>query len=70
LDLEAIDRVKTEIGANLKRAATARRSILAAAFSGQLVPQDPSDDPASVLLRRIAVEQAASGPTRENHVSS
>ena len=31
-----------------------RRSILAAAFSGQLVPQDPNDEPASVLLERIA----------------
>ena len=35
-----------------------RRSILAAAFSGQLVPQDPQDEPASVLLDRIAASRA------------
>lgn len=34
-----------------------RSSILAAAFSGKLVPQDPTDEPASVLLERIAAEQ-------------
>lgn len=37
----------------LHRVAALRRSILAAAFSGQLVPQDSSDEPASVLLERI-----------------
>lgn len=31
-----------------------RRSILADAFSGRLVPQDPTDEPASALLERIA----------------
>jgi type I restriction enzyme, S subunit len=28
-------------------------SLLARAFNGQLVPQDPNDEPASVLLARI-----------------
>ena len=43
-----------------------RRSILESAFRGELVPQDPSDDPASVLLERIADERAAtSKPARE-----
>jgi len=39
-----------------KRSSSLRSSILAAAFSGKLVPQDPSDEPASVLLERIAAE--------------
>jgi len=35
------------------------RSILAKAFRGELVPQDPNDEPASVLLERIRAERAA-----------
>jgi type I restriction enzyme S subunit len=33
---------------------------LKAAFSGQLVPQDPNDEPASVLLARIRSERTES----------
>ena len=32
-----------------------KQSILKAAFEGQLVPQDPADEPASALLARISV---------------
>lgn len=35
------------------RADILRMSVLRSAFSGQLVPQDPNDEPASVLLERI-----------------
>ena len=44
--------------AALDRAAVLRRSILAEAFTGQLVPQDPTDEPASILLERIATSRA------------
>ncbi|MDZ4349852.1 MAG: hypothetical protein U1A22_10000 [Xanthomonadaceae bacterium] len=32
-------------------------NILRAAFAGRLVPQDPNDEPASVLLARIRAER-------------
>jgi type I restriction enzyme S subunit len=35
------------------------QALLAKAFSGQLVPQDPNDEPASVLLERLATEAPA-----------
>jgi len=36
-------------------------SILAKAFRGELVPQDPNDEPASALLARIKAERTAAG---------
>jgi type I restriction enzyme, S subunit len=35
------------------------RSILAKAFRGELVPQDPNDEPAAVLLERIRAERTS-----------
>lgn len=45
------------------RLATLDQSILAKAFRGELVPEDPNDEPASVLLERIRAERAAAGAT-------
>jgi type I restriction enzyme, S subunit len=46
------------IAAALRQSAAQRKNILQSAFSGQLVPQDPNDEPASVLLARICAERA------------
>ena len=35
------------------------QSILAKAFRGELVPQDPTDEPVADLLARIRAERAA-----------
>lgn len=43
---------------SIKQSFAQRQNLLKAAFSGQLVPQDPDDEPASALLKRIRVERA------------
>ena len=54
-----IVRQNEAIELSLKQSSAQRQNILKAAFSGQLVPQDPNDEPASVLLERIRAERAA-----------
>lgn len=47
------------------------QSILSKAFKGELVPQDPNDEPASVLLEKIKKEkesQVASKPSKRKKV--
>ena len=53
-----IEQNERELDAALKRSAALRQSILKKAFTGQLVPQDPTDEPASELLERIRKERA------------
>lgn len=59
LQLSVIDAMAGAIEAAERRSVALRRSILERAFRGELVPQDPSDEPASVLLERIRAERAA-----------
>ena len=62
--LSAIDRQERDIERALKRAASLRQSILKRAFSGKLVPQDPTDEPASVLLERIRAARTKATASR------
>lgn len=60
--LSVIDAMATTIVAVQKRSIALRRAVLDRAFRGELVPQDPSDEPAAVLMERIRAERAAAGP--------
>ncbi len=51
------DEVEKIMKDELVRSNNLHRSILKRAFEGKLVPQDPSDEPASVLLERIKVKK-------------
>lgn len=51
-----IDTLKNWCQTELARSSTLRQSILKDAFSGKLVPQDPADEPASELSKRIQAE--------------
>ncbi|MEC9357861.1 MAG: restriction endonuclease subunit S [Pseudomonadota bacterium] len=70
---EIVRRVETlfafadRLEARLDKAQTAvdrlTPALLAKAFRGELVPQDPDDEPAAELLKRLAAERAASPAT-------
>ena len=64
--LSVIQQAEATIATSLVRAERLRQSILKQAFSGQLVPQDPNDEPASVLLERIKGEHEASLAAAKN----
>ena len=52
--VEALEQEKIDLQKNI---ITAKTKILDLAICGKLVPQDPNDEPASVLLERIRAEK-------------
>ncbi len=59
---EVIERNERELDAALKRSEALRQAILKKAFTGRLVSQDPTDEPASELLARLRADRP--GPKR------
>lgn len=57
-----IEAIETVITSKLNHVERLRQAILHRAFTGQLVPQDPTDEPASVLLANIQTQK--SGTTK------
>ena len=57
--LSIVDDMEASVAASLKRAERLRQAVLRRAFAGELVPQDPSDEPAGALLERVRAERAA-----------
>jgi type I restriction enzyme, S subunit len=63
--LSVCDKIEETIADSLKQAESLRQSILKKAFEGKLVPQDPNDEPASVLLARIKADREKNSREKE-----
>ena len=63
-EVETVKQIQDGVNRACKRAESLRRAVLAAAFAGQLVPQNPCDEPASTLLERIAAARTTT-PKRQ-----
>ena len=68
--LSGADGVEATIESELIRAERLRHSILKHAFSGKLVPQDPNDEPASILLEKIRGEKKQQPKQRKKTAKS
>lgn len=68
--LSVVDALDSAIDAGLMRASRLRQSILRKAFAGELVSQDPEDEPATVLLERMRVERSAPSPAKKGNATS
>ncbi|NTV10606.1 MAG: hypothetical protein HGA47_07505 [Zoogloea sp.] len=58
------DRLEARLAAARKQVGQLTPALLAKAFRGELVPQDPADEPASELLKRLASQREAAPKAR------
>jgi type I restriction enzyme S subunit len=65
--LSVCDKLEETIQTSLKQAEILRQSILKKAFSGQLVPQNPNDEHASLLLEKIQAERTKNPSKSPRH---
>jgi type I restriction enzyme S subunit len=61
--MTVVGAAERDVNANLSRCARLRQSILRWAFEGRLADQNPSDEPAQVLLDRIRSQRTPKGST-------
>jgi type I restriction enzyme S subunit len=66
--LRRLAALETTVGSALEKLAILEQSIVRKAFRGELVPQDPSDEPAAGLLRRMQAKRVTK-TTRSEAVS-
>lgn len=64
------DQLETKVTSAKNRIDHLTQSILAKSFRGELVPQDPNDEPASVLLERIKAQRAAAPKAKRGRKAS
>lgn len=64
------DQLEAKVASAKSRIDHLTQSILAKAFRGELVPQDPNDEPASVLLERIKAQRAAAPKAKRGRKAS
>ena len=62
--LERLTQQEASVEKALQQSTAQRQNLLRAAFAGQLVPQDPADEPASELLARIRAGRAERAPAK------
>jgi type I restriction enzyme S subunit len=57
--ISVVDSLEVDLIGDMRKASALRSSVLVGAFSGRLVDQNPTEEPASVLLERITARRAS-----------
>jgi type I restriction enzyme, S subunit len=67
--LSVIDKTISDISSSIDQHISLQQSILKKAFSGKLVAQDPSDEPAKILLKRIQEQKSINAKYAERKIN-